>query len=209
MSEWNHDILVENIRKLLKHEGMTQQQLAEVAGMTQANVSKALNSNDKRNFTLEQVIRISQHFGVSLDKLVGNKAAEQVELSTRSILAFLVNLLRNDIVRSTKLTLSEEVFVVDDDPYSNPSSSHSQQNIDYPAFYFPSYFRISELAKDNQEMWELYSDFSQCGNETKYLLLNDILDKIIPIIKLYRAGDISDEALEMILEGYLNKLTDK
>ena len=47
MPEWKHDILIENIRALLKRYDMTQQQLAGITGMTQANVSKALNSNDK------------------------------------------------------------------------------------------------------------------------------------------------------------------
>ena len=54
MSEWNHGLLVENIRELLKNNSMTQQQLADITEMTQANVSKALNPNDKRSFTLER-----------------------------------------------------------------------------------------------------------------------------------------------------------
>ena len=87
MSEWKHDILVENIRALLKRHDMTQQQLAEITGMTQANVSRALNPNDKRHFTLEQVICISQHFGVPIDELVGNKVPQDAATSPRAVLA--------------------------------------------------------------------------------------------------------------------------
>ena len=104
MPEMNHDILVENIRTLLKNNGMTQQQLAEVAGMTQANVSKALNPNDKRGFTLEQVFAISQHFGVSIDELVGNKAPNEVETSPRAALTFLVRFLCDAKIRVANIT---------------------------------------------------------------------------------------------------------
>lgn len=45
MSELNFQLLEENIRMLLVKNNITQQKLAEIAGMTQANVSKALNRN--------------------------------------------------------------------------------------------------------------------------------------------------------------------
>ena len=120
MSEWNHDILVENVRSLLKRKGMTQQQLAEVTGMTQANVSKALNPNDKRNFSLEQVISISQHFGVSIDELVGNKVPLETATSPRSVLAFLSELLSSVKMRST--TISEEELIYEQ--FQNEGFAH-------------------------------------------------------------------------------------
>ena len=45
MSELNFQLLEENIRMLLVKNNITQQKLAEIAGMTQANVSKALKRN--------------------------------------------------------------------------------------------------------------------------------------------------------------------
>lgn len=62
MSELNFQLLEENIRMLLVKNNITQQKLAEIAGMTQANVSKALNRNEKKRFTLDQVYRIAQYF---------------------------------------------------------------------------------------------------------------------------------------------------
>lgn len=46
MSELNFELLQENIRALLKKHDLTQNALAEITGMTQANVSKALNRNE-------------------------------------------------------------------------------------------------------------------------------------------------------------------
>ena len=76
MSELNFQLLEENIRMLLVKNNITQQKLAEIAGMTQANVSKALNRNEKKRFTLDQVYRIAQYFEVSIDSLVGNQCQQ-------------------------------------------------------------------------------------------------------------------------------------
>ena len=46
MPELNFELLQQNIRELIKRNGITQQQLANIAGMTQANVSKALNPGE-------------------------------------------------------------------------------------------------------------------------------------------------------------------
>ena len=53
MSNYNTDILIENINRLVTENGMTQAQLGEILGMSQPNISKALNKNDKKSFTLD------------------------------------------------------------------------------------------------------------------------------------------------------------
>jgi transcriptional regulator with XRE-family HTH domain len=151
MSEWNHGLLVENIRGLLKHNNLTQQQLAEITEMTQANVSKALNPNDKRNFTLEQVIRISQHFGISIDELVGNKVPSEVATSPRAVLAFLSKLLCELKMRATDISAEELVYeqYLNEDNY--PDCRRVNRTIKYPAFYFPAYVRPGDIAADEHE----------------------------------------------------------
>lgn len=205
MPEMNHGILVENIRTLLKNKGMTQQQFADVVGMTQANVSKALNPNDKRCFTLEQVFAISQHFGVSIDELTGNKVAEKAALSPRSVLAFLVDLLRTDKARVASWVNKEEVFIVGYGA-QGPSCDHTYLDVEYPAIYFPSHFGFDGVDYDTQEFQELYAEFSQCGNETPFYDMNDIIKKLVPMIELYKNKEIPEEAFQMIVDGYLKQL---
>lgn len=50
MNILNYDkyILIENINHLLADKGMTQAQLGEILGMSQPNIRKALNKNDKK-----------------------------------------------------------------------------------------------------------------------------------------------------------------
>ena len=54
---------------------MGQEDLAKIAGMSQPNVSKALSDTNKKQFNLDQLFRIAQHFGISIDELVGNTTA--------------------------------------------------------------------------------------------------------------------------------------
>lgn len=205
MSEMNSDILIENIRMLRERDGLTQKQLADVAGMTQANISKALNPDDKRCFTLEQVYRIATHFRVSIDELTGNKTAERAALSPRSVLRFLVELLRTDNARITMFTREEEVFAVEYE-WDGPSLDHSNRDIEYPAVYFPSYYEFDTTGMSFQEEQELYAEFSQCGNATSYCEMNEIIKKLLPMIELYKKEEIPEEAFMMIVEGYLKKL---
>jgi len=55
MSFCNADILIRNITQLMKDNGITQEKLADILGMSQPNVSKALSLRDKKCFTLDQV----------------------------------------------------------------------------------------------------------------------------------------------------------
>ena len=206
MSEMNQNILIENIRDLLKRENMTQQRFAEIVGMTQANVSKALNPDDKRCFTLEQVYRISKYFRISIDELTGNTVAEKASTSPRAVLAFLVELLKTDKARSTPWVHKDEVFDV---TYGaeGPSCSHIYLDVEYPTIYFPGHFEFDGMMDyDTEEAQELYAEYTQCGNETEFRDMNDIIKKLLPMIELYKDKEIPDEAFQMIVDGYLKQL---
>ena len=75
MSKFNRDILNQNIEIQLKKKNINKSKLAEILGMSQPNVSKALNPNKKKCFTLEQVINIADYFNVTIDSLVGSTYA--------------------------------------------------------------------------------------------------------------------------------------
>lgn len=209
MSELNHDILVENIRALLRRDGMTQQKLAEVTGMTQANISKALNPNDKRCFTLAQVFAISQHFGVSIDELVGNKAPSETETSPCAALAFLVKFLCDAKIRSFTTTDQELVYESYYNDHGYPDSRRVEKTIEYPAFYFPDYKRISDFVLCDEDYSEVDAEFCWCGNGTQFAQMNEILRSLIPMVKLYREKKIPEEAFQMIVNGYMEQLSNK
>lgn len=209
MQNWNHDLLVENVRGLLKRHNMTQQKLAEIAGMTQANVSKALNPRDKRNFTLEQAIRISQHFGVSLDELVGNEVPAKVATSPRAMLSLLSSLLFSANIRTINVTEKEMEYKQYYNSHGFPDCERVKKEVEYPAFYFPDYMRVRDFAFCDPEYDDVDMEFCVCGNETRFMRMNEILRKFIPIIQMRREEGIPEEAYQMILKGYLEQLPEK
>ena len=209
MSELNFELLQENIRALLKKHDLTQNALAEIAGMTQANVSKALNRNESKQFTIDQVFRIAQHFGVSIDELVGNKAVDEAAMSPASMLTLITKLLCNTKIRVVDITEQAETVYT---PYRTsdgfPDCAIEQKFCDYHAFYFPDYIDAPPtLTEDERD--DLHYECCCTGNESEYKTFNEVLRKFLPMIKLYRETEIPEEAFQMVLNGYLEQLKTK
>lgn len=203
------NILKANIRELLRNTGTTQEELAKILGMSQGNVSKALSERDKKCFTVDQLCLLSQHFGKSLDELVGNKAAEQVSTDMESILQFLVNLLCRNVLKATTVEVEEIVYKADD-PENNPHHhAETREKIKYNAFYFPDYEDYGFMGMTEEDITDQLTIFTDLGNDTRYVILNKVINKILPIIKLYQKEEIPEEAFRMIIDGYLQKLREE
>lgn len=205
----NFELLQENIRGLLAKNGLTQNALAEIAGMSQSNVSKALSAKESKQFTLEQVYRIAQYFGVSIDVLVGNTAAKKVETGPRASLAFITKLLCESKLRHTTVDVEEWVYEYDYGIGGYQECRGVQKTIEYPAFYFASYQHLEDFARSNVTDEDVYYDFLSGGNDSRFMRLNEVLKKFLPMVKLYRETEIPDEAFQMVLNGYLEQLPEK
>lgn len=210
MAEMNFTLLRLNIRNLLKKHGITQAELATIAGMNQSNVSKALSAKDPKEFTLDQVYRISQHFGISIDELVGNTAARNAETSPRAALAFFTKLLCDSKLRYTTVTVPEWVYEYEYNPIGYPECFGREKDVEYQAFYFPKYQHLEDYARNPLVTDEdLHDEFRSVGNGSNLQQLNEILEKFLPMVKLYRETEIPDEAFQMVLNGYLEQLPEK
>ena len=88
MPIFDQNILKRNIKELLKNKNITQQQLAQTIGMSQSNVSKALSEGDKKCFTVEQIYSIADHFGVSIDWMLGYELDAVLELFSADFTSF-------------------------------------------------------------------------------------------------------------------------
>lgn len=204
MPELNYNILVENIRALMKRDNMTQQQLADITGMTQANISRALNPEDKRRFTLEQVFLISSYFHVSIDELTGNNHSTSPALTPRTVFETIIELLKTGQAKVTSCVQMEEVFEYKFD-WEDTSCEHRFQEIEYPAIYFPSYIPYDNTGLSRDEAAALYAEYSQIGNSTAFRSVNEIISKMLPMIELYKKKEIPDDAFQMIVDGYIKK----
>ena len=64
-------MLSANIKKLRKEQGLSQEQLAQKAGITYSTLIK-IESGLNKNPTLETLTKIANAFKVKIDELVGN-----------------------------------------------------------------------------------------------------------------------------------------
>lgn len=62
--------IVNNLRALRKKAGMTQQELADKAGITQPKLALYENTDDIRNITLWNILRIAEALGVTVEDIV-------------------------------------------------------------------------------------------------------------------------------------------
>ena len=187
---------------------MGQEDLAEIAGMSQPNVSKALSDTNKKQFNLDQLFRIAQHFGISIDELVGNTTANVAFTSQRAILTMFTRLLSGARMRTTKISVSEQVYR----PYREDGywdCEIVQQTHEYKAFYFPNYHEVGATTSDEAEIEIEHDIFMQAGNMSENVKLNAIFDDFLPLIRMYRKGKLPEEPFKMVLNGYLEQLSDK
>lgn len=214
MSFYDPDILIQNINQLMKNNGMTQEQLAEVLGMSQPNVSKALSLKDKKSFTLDQVVGIAKHFGTSIDKLVGNSSEQTVKTGPRGIAAFLSGVIESHDAKYTTVEIEEEVYEIHEhhNVFNGPElkSEVVQKKISYPAIYFPDYWEVP-FPKNNYDeaAMELLSEAQQIGNESRMMPVNDFLRKFIQIYEIYERKGVDEDAYRTVVDNYLSKLRER
>lgn len=203
MSNYDIDILISNIKSHMSDKGITQEKLADVLGMSQSNVSKALSTNDKKSFTLDQVIGIAKFFHVSVNSLIGEKEYSDLSITPRSIAAFLVKLLEEDNVKMFDYQKEENVYDVDES--WPPSCTHENRKIKYPAFYLPSYWYIPSNATYDEQA-ELDAEMNQLGNESSMKPINDFLHHFQEILTIYKSGGLSEDTYRSVLSDMLSRL---
>ena len=209
MSNFDRDILISNINTLMSNNGVTQKKLGEILGMSQPNVNHALNPNEKKCFTLDQIVGIAKHFNVSVDSLVGNKAAERAKMSQRSVAEFLAALIERHDLEYTKFSREEEVY----EPYQIYEPPYidcdiKKKEIEYYSFFFPSYWDVPEWS-NNEEVQMDIQCAQQAGNDTRMHPVNDFLKKFIQFFEVYDNHDLDEEAYRAVVENYLSRLKDK
>lgn len=212
MSKFNRDILNQNIEFQLKKKNITKSKLAEVLGMSQPNVSKALNQNEKKCFTLEQVINIADYFNVTIDSLVGSPKTDTIisANSSRDIAAFLSQCIENEKATVGEYGVNQTVFVEVFGPHNN-FCTHKQitQTIKYPILYFSDYWSPSENSETDEEYSELMQEALQCGNQTDNVPINNFLRHFLQIYNLFKKGELAEETYRTVVQDLLSHVPEK
>ena len=205
MPDFNNDILIKNIKLQMQKHNETQSQLAEVIGMTQSNFSKAINGVESKRFSIEQLYCISQHYGVGIDALLGNKADDNLTLV--SISSFLRKLIENSIADLVELEYADIKYKSEYDGYTDQFyvNSYADKNT-YTAIVFPNTkFEPKYLSKSEAD--KLKQKYAKNGNrDYRNECINGFLKKYTQLYRLYRRGDLEYDVLELACQHYIEEL---
>ena len=215
MSFCNTDILIQNIQFLMKANNITQEKLADILGMSQPNVSKALSLKDKKCFTLDQVVGIANYFGVSIDFLVGNRSSKSQETGPRAVADFLSKVIENHDAKYTTVEIEETVYELKEhyNVFSGPvyeASSPEKRIVSYPAIYFPDYWQLPDPADVDRDTFdEMEAEARQIGNESRMKPVNDFIRKFIQIFEIFDNKGVDEDAYRTVVDNYLSKLRER
>lgn len=204
MSNLNTNLLIDNIHELMKKHGIKQIELAKKIGMSQPNLSKALNKNDKKTFTLEQVVDIAACFQVTVDSLLSDAKDSTTDgsHSLKEIGQLLYFLIENNIAKINDFE-KEETFINKKDHNSlyDTSSTEEKRKINYPSIYFPDYWY------PRGDEWD---DFNLVGdNHTDLQPLNVFLRSYEELIKARESYSISEETIRTVAESHISGMDDE
>ena len=204
MSIFDTRMLKRNIKILKENKNITQAKLAEITGMSQSNVSKALNENEKKCFTLEQVFSIAAHFNVSIDDLCGNTVSKPSS-GPRAIAQFISNAIEQGTAEYTHIEKDVDIFEMSyADPY--PNYNKEAATLEYPAFYFPNYWDDNTRKKYEESFHKNYKENRYAVNDTGNMPLNEYFRKFIVVYELYNKGELPEDAYRIIIKDYLSQL---
>ena len=205
MSDWNFDILKENIRRHMKERGMKQKDLADVLWTSQANIAKHLKEGGTQTFTLKQVCRLADLFGTSVDDLLGRKNNNVQNSTPEDICSLITTLLEDNLIQCIPYSVEkEDVWNIDD--YNPAEISHYQRKANYYAFYFPEFIPIPQYL-DIGEYQYYEQEYEQCGNfNFNNSQINRYLNKFINTLANYQKGNDSKEVYEIVVQAYSNEL---
>lgn len=173
--------------------------------MTQSNFSKAINGVESKRFSIEQLYGISQHYGVGIDALLGNKADDNLTLV--SISSFLRKLIENSIADLVELEYADIKYKSEYDGYTDQFyvNSYEDKNT-YTAIVFPNTkFELKYLSKSEAD--ELKQKYAKNGNrDYRNECINEFLKKYTQLYRLYRRGDLEYDVLELACQHYIEEL---
>lgn len=208
MRDYDNDILKANIEKLRKDKGMTQNDLADVAGVQQSRISALLGKDAGARFSIDQIYRLAQHFGVSIDFLVTGEEPKPAN-STRRVCEALVSFFENYYLESTDYERTEEVhipYTCYENGYHFPDTDEEKRTFKYHALFFPHCWKLNpDREYTEEELENLESDDRYCGNELSFnISINQFLDAFIPVYRLYDAGKMPEDAYKYTVKSLLD-----
>lgn len=215
MPEFNNDILIQNIKKLMKENDISQQKLADDLHIGQPSISKCLTS--KQSISIDMVYCIAQYFGVSIDSLCTAPEFASKESDDRRSRALkkatrfsdtcdaLATIFKLHMFNVKEIEINETVY---EEQYYNQNGYRGSEYVrkkgllgtdfvtnKYNALFYSNYYEIETDFDDDEQYAEYMSELRCCGNELpENTRINKLLNQLCDLYKIYLNGSLPEEA---------------
>lgn len=215
MAVYDANIIIENIKQLMKQNDISQAKLAEICNSTQSTISKLLTK--KQPLTMDFVFRVSDHFKVTIDSLYQKAEDHNAETTPEpfisseqigpyEICSCLATIFKSCCQKTKQITYVEDVYVeaIDEDGnetgefYLAPDTEN-----DYISIFFPKY--LDNNYYDAQV--EYFEGPEAYGNENLYnRTVNKFLAKLITLQKAFDEDGLDYESYVHAIDQNLAKI---
>ncbi len=210
MTDSNYNILLNNIDMLMRNANINQATLIRETGISQPQMSKALNHAHKNQFTFEQIWKIADYFKVSIDFLVGRKPekSDTQPLSNKDICKILMQLIESEVINCAELPIEESMYLKINYPTDGYPYGYQKGENTYCMFYFSNYLNPDTTGWAEEQIDDLGYDFSIGGNEVKKSVeINEFLAYYFKLYDVYKRNDLPREIFDQAISDRLDKLT--
>lgn len=216
-----HDIFVQNLKKLIKREGLTNALLAEKLDYSEHAVKRWLKTTEKNFPPLTTLVKISEIFNVDVAYLLGEQECEKISIQRVSDLTGLTEeaastlkkdslnvLVLNDILSSKRF----QKLILDIFAYTH--SHHSAIELKDKTALQLDFNISSDVTKFNASntfveiLEEIYNSNTKGMNLQRDIqILQEMFDCIDKDYSLAASNPEAMDLLNKIVRNYLNQMT--
>lgn len=226
MLNLDKDILIQNIKQLMKDNNLTQPKLADDLNVGQPSISKCLSG--KQSISIDLVYSIAQYFKVSIDELCTAKEPQKEndnEFPTppepidqfSEICSGLATVFKYASLITTDVQHSETVYAEIIENGHETGEYYRKKGIfgtdnptnKYIALFFSNYFEPCVKFANQEEADEYYSEIRYCGNLIeRNVKINKFLKQLTDLHTIYTNGSMTQESYFHSIESNLAKINE-
>lgn len=216
MRIYDEDILIENIKRLMKeHNNMSQQELADQINSVQPTISKMLNKN--QNLTVDFVFHVADYFGVTIDSLCQKHEETppvpentSTKVTTYEVCSSLATIFKSCYPNTKQITYKETSYLEQTDDYGDGIGWYypvNDKENSYISIFFSNYCPINYSFESRAEFEEDQELLQEYGNEhTQNMIINQFLSQLTDLLDTFRKGSLEYEPYIQAIDAKLAKI---
>lgn len=223
MPNLDKDILIKNIKQLMKEHNITQPQLAKDLNVGQPSISKCLTG--KQSISIDLIYSIAHYFKTSLDDLCkdsstlaspvpeNENATETKLISAYDICKSLAIIFKSALPYTKNITHKETTYLEQAGDYGGGIGTYyglgEKENI-YTSIFFPNYCELDYHAESQEDFDEYMDILRDCGNTNeRNVAVNSFISQLVDLLSVYRKGSMTYESYIQTIDANLAEISKK